>query len=252
MIAAIRVTVWNEHRHERAHAHVGAIYPDGMHAEIARALAERTRRPLAIRTATLDDPGHGLAGGVLDETDVLVWWGHRAHDELPDALAERIEARVHAGMGFVALHSASRSKPFLRLMGTACSYRWREADDRELIWVVAPGHAIARGLPPVIELPHHEMYGEPFAIPEPDELVLVSWFSGGEVFRSGCCWRRGAGRIAYLGAGHQEWPVFHQPEIRQLLANAVAWAHGEDAEGTPARLPEHAETGWFEQAGRGV
>jgi trehalose utilization protein len=231
---------------------VGAIYPDGMHAEIARALAERTRRPLAIRTATLDDPGHGLAGGVLDETDVLVWWGHRAHDELPDALAERIEARVHAGMGFVALHSASRSKPFLRLMGTACSYRWREADDRELIWVVAPGHAIARGLPPVIELPHHEMYGEPFAIPEPDELVLVSWFSGGEVFRSGCCWRRGAGRIAYLGAGHQEWPVFHQPEIRQLLANAVAWAHGEDGEGTPARLPEHAETGWFEQAGRGV
>jgi trehalose utilization protein len=198
----LRVLVWNEHRHERAHPHVAAIYPDGIHAEIARALAECSPRPLALRTATLDDPGHGLGGDVLDETDVLVWWGHRAHDELPDALAARVEERVLAGMGLVALHSASRSKPFMRLLGTSCSYRWREARDRELMWVVAPGHAITRGLPPVVEIPQHEMYGEPFDIPEPDELVLVSWFSGGEVFRSGCCFRRGAGRIFYLGAGH--------------------------------------------------
>ena len=116
---------------------------------------------------------------------MLVWWGHRAHDEVSDELAARVQSRVLAGMGLVALHSSSRSKPFMRLLGTTCSYRWREADDRELIWVVAPGHAIARGLPPVIDVPHHEMYGEPFDIPEPDELVFVSWFSGGEVFRSG-------------------------------------------------------------------
>jgi trehalose utilization protein len=252
MTRPIRVTVWNEYRHERAHDHVAAIYPDGMHAEIARALAECSQRPLAIRTATLDEPGQGLAGDVLAETDVLVWWGHRAHDEITDELAARVQSRVLAGMGLIALHSSSRSKPFMRLLGTTCSYRWREADDRELIWVVAPGHAIARGLPPVIDVPHHEMYGEPFDIPEPDELVFVSWFSGGEVFRSGCCFRRGAGRIFYLGAGHQEWPIFHQPEIRRVLANAVVWACGDDAASAHPRAPLHAETGWFEQAKRGA
>jgi len=246
--APLRVTVWNEHRHERAFDHVAAIYPDGMHAEIARALAERSAGPIELRTATLDEPGQGLGGDILDRTDVLVWWGHRAHDEVPDELAARVQQRVLAGMGLVALHSSSRSKPFMRLMGTSCSYRWRESDDRALVWVVAPGHRIARGLPPVIDVPHDEMYGEPFGIPEPDELVFVSWFTGGEVFRSGCCFRRGAGRIFYFGAGHQEWPVYHQPEIRQVLANAVAWAAGEDDPGISPQAPLHAETGWFEQA----
>jgi trehalose utilization protein len=223
-----------------------------MHAEIARALAERSAQPLEIRTATLDEPGHGLAGDVLDTTDVLVWWGHRAHDEVPDELAGRIQARVLAGMGLIALHSSSRSKPFMRLMGTTCSYRWREADDRELMWIAAPGHPIARGLPPVIDVPHHEMYGEPFDIPDPHEIVLISWFSGGEVFRSGCCFRRGEGRIFYLGAGHQEWPVFHQPEIRQLLANAVTWASGDGSTACEPRAPLHAAAGWFEGPGDGV
>jgi trehalose utilization protein len=149
-------------------------------------------------------------------------------------------------MGLIALHSSSRSKPFMRLMGTTCSYRWRESDDRELMWVVTPGHPIARGLPPVIPIPHHEMYGEPFDIPEPDELVFISWFTGGEVFRSGCCFRRGLGRIFYFGAGHQEWPVFHQREIGQVLANAVAWAHGGEEPDVAPGVPTHAPTGWFE------
>jgi trehalose utilization protein len=250
MSEVIRVTVWNEFVHERAHAEVAEIYPEGMHAEIARALAEYSPRPLEIRTATLQDPGCGLGGDVLEQTDVLVWWGHVAHDDVPDELAARIQRRVLAGMGFVALHASSRCKPFLRLTGTTGEFRWRESDDRELMWVVAPSHPIARGLPPVIEIPHHEMYGEPFDIPAPDELVFVSWFSGGEVFRSGCCFRRGAGRIFYFAAGHHEWPVYHQAEIRQILANAVVWAHG-DGRAAPqqesTRESRHAPAGWFER-----
>jgi trehalose utilization protein len=249
MSAPIRVTVWNEFVHEREHAEVAAIYPDGMHAEIARALAECSPRPLAIRTATLGEQGHGLGGDVLDGTDVLVWWGHRAHDAVPDELAERVRRRVLAGMGLVALHASSRSKPFLRLIGTTGTFRWRESDDRELIWVVTPSHPIARGLPPVIDVPHHEMYGEPFDIPAPDELVFVSWFTGGEVFRSGCCFRRGAGRIFYFGAGHQEWPIYHQREIRQVLANAVLWAYGDDSPAAAPQSSRHAPAGWFEQPG---
>ena len=218
---ALRVTVWNEFRHERASGEVAGVYPDGIHEALAAPLRAAGH---TVRTATLDQPEHGLGAGVLEATDVLLWWGHQAHAEVQDDVVERIHARVLAGMGLIALHSAHFSKIFKRLMGTSCDLKWRVADERERLWVVAPGHPIAAGLPERIELAQEEMYGEHFDIPPPDELVLLSWFQGGEVFRSGCCFYRGAGRIFYFRPGHETYPTYHEPMIQQVIANAVRWA----------------------------
>ena len=221
MSSPVRVTIWNEHRHERSDPAVAAVYPDGIHG----ALAEALRAPgVEVRTATLDEPEHGLPDDVLESTDVLVWWGHVAHDEVEDAVVERAKRRVLAGMGLVVLHSGHFSKLFRALMGTTCDLQWREADDAERLWVVAPGHPIASGLGPSIDLEIEEMYGEVFDVPAPDELVLVSWFTGGEVFRSGCCYTRGRGKIFYFRPGHESYPTYFNPEIRRVIANAARWA----------------------------
>jgi trehalose utilization protein len=68
------------------------------------------------------------------------------------------------------------------------------------------------------------MYGEVFDVPAPDELVFVSWFTGGEVFRSGCCYTRGRGRIFYFRPGHETHASYHHPDVRRVIANAVDWA----------------------------
>ncbi|HVT72239.1 MAG TPA: ThuA domain-containing protein [Lacunisphaera sp.] len=222
MTAPLRVTVWNEFRHERKDPRVAAHYPRGIHEAIAGFL--RTDPGLAVRTATLDEPEHGLAAAVLDATDVLVWWGHLAHAEVRDAVVARVQARVLEGMGLVVLHSGHYSKVFKALMGTTCSLRWREATDKERVWVVCPSHPIAQGLGDHFEIPIEEMYGEPFDIPTPDELVFISWFSGGEVFRSGATWRRGHGRVFYFRPGHETHPTYHQPEVQRVIANGVHWA----------------------------
>lgn len=221
MTEAPRVTVWNEYRHERQNPKVAAIYPEGIHTTIAAALAEHG---VVAGTATLDEPEHGLSEAVLAATDVLIWWGHIAHHEVNDAIVERVQQRVLTGMGLVVLHSGHFSKPFKRLMGTSCDLKWREGDDRELLWVVAPGHPIAEGLGELITLDREEMYGEHFDVPPPETLVLLSWFSGGEVFRSGCCYTRGAGKIFYFRPGHETLPTYHHPDVQRVIANAVRWA----------------------------
>ena len=218
----IRVTVWNEFRQERSDEPVRAIYPDGIHAAIAAGLEPVAG--LEIRTATLDEPDQGLPAAVLDATDVLTWWGHVAHGEVDDALVTRIQRRVLDGMGLVVLHSGHHSKIFRTLMGTTCDLKWREAGERERLWVVDPGHPIAAGLGDSFTLEEEEMYGEHFDVPAPDRLVLVSWFTGGEVFRSGCCYTRGRGRIFYFRPGHETHPTYHQPMVRRVIANAVRWA----------------------------
>lgn len=220
---ALRVLVWNEGVHEQVDQHVRDLYPDGLHGTIAAAL--RAALPTAtVRTAMLDDPEHGLTQQVLDETDVLLWWGHIAHERVDDAVVERVRQRVLAGMGLLALHSAHFSKIFIALMGTSCSLLWRNEAERELVWTVAPTHPIAAGVPSPIVLPHQEMYGEFFDIPAPDELVFISSFAGGEVFRSGAAFTRGHGRVFYFSPGDQDYPVYHDPHIQRVLANAVAWA----------------------------
>ncbi len=219
----MRVTVWNEYRHERQPDHpAAALYPEGIHGAIAAGL--RADPDLTVRTATLDEPDHGLPPEVLDQTDVLTWWGHAAHAEVDDAVVDRVQARVLDGMGLIVLHSAHFSKIFKRLMGTSCELKWREGDDHERLWVVEPGHPIAAGLPETIALGPEEMYGERFDIPAPETLVFLSWFTGGEVFRSGCCFQRGRGKIFYFRPGHEAFPTYFNPHVRRVIANAVHWA----------------------------
>jgi trehalose utilization protein len=222
MVTAIRVTVWNEFRHERHMIEVANIYPEGIHATIAAAL--RKEEQIEVRTATLDEPEHGLTEDILQSTDVLIWWGHAAHGEVADVIVNRVQQCVLGGMGLIVLHSGHLSKIFTRLMGTSCDLKWREENDHERLWVVAPGHPIVEGIEHYIELEHEEMYGEYFDIPQPDTLILVSWFSGGEIFRSGCCYTRGQGKIFYFRPGHETFPTYHHTQVQRVIANAVRWA----------------------------
>lgn len=227
MSSRIKVTVWGENVHERKHAAVREIYPDGMHECIAAGLRECD--DFEVRTATLQEPEHGLTEEVLEATDVLTWWGHAAHGEVADEVVARVQARVLEGMGLIVLHSGHYAKIFKRLMGTTCSLAWREAGEKERLWVCNPGHPIAQGLGRYFEIPNTEMYGEPFGIPTPDEQVFISWFQGGEVFRSGCTWRRGNGRIFYFRPGHETYPIYHHEQVKLVLRNAVRWANPQGA-----------------------
>ena len=240
----LNVVVWGENRHEQIEEHVREIYPDGMHEAIRAGIEEHLGDAATVRTTTLDEPDHGLTDDVLAGTDVLVWWGHAAHGEVADEVVERVHRRVLEGMGLVVLHSGHWSKLFVKLMGTTCTLRWRSEHDRELVWTVNPTHPIARGVPSPIVIPEQEMYGEQFDIPVPDELVFISSFSGGEVFRSGCTFRRGRGKIFYFSPGDQDFPVYHHPDIRRVIANGVAWAAPAPGERSPAPLGR-AEPGWF-------
>lgn len=217
----IRVTVWNEYLHEIEDAEIGAIYPSGIHGAIAEFLE---KAGFQARTATLREAEHGLTDEVLKQTDVLIWWGHKAHDQVDDAVVEKVQKRVLDGMGLIVLHSGHFSKIFKRLMGTTCSLRWREVGEKERVWVIEQGHPIAQGLDNYFEVPHTEMYGERFDIPEPDTLVFISWYEGGEVFRSGCCYNRGKGKVFYFAPGHESYPIYYQTEVQQVITNAVRWA----------------------------
>lgn len=219
---AIKVTVWNEYRHEKESEHIAKVYPNGIHNAIADFL--KVEDDIETKTATLDMPEHGLTDEVLNDTDVLVWWGHMAHHEVSDEVVAKVKDHVLRGMGLIVLHSGHFSKPFMSLMGTSCSLQWRD-NDRERIYCVNPGHPIAAGIPMSFELEHEEMYGEFFDIPQPDELVFTGWFKGGENFRSGCCFRRGYGSIFYFQPGHEEFPTYYNENIQKVIKNAVRWAN---------------------------
>jgi len=237
----IRVTIWNEFRHEREMPAVGAIYPDGIHGAIAAFVAGQA--DMTARTAVLDDPEHGLTDEVLAATDVLVWWGHAHHGLVRDEIVNKVYDRVLQGMGLLVLHSGHGSKIFRKLMGTDTqNLKWREIGEKERLWTVEPGHPIADGIPEHFELEHEEMYGERFDIPAPDALVFISWFTGGEVFRSGCCFQRSRGRIFYFRPGHETFPVYHQPVIQRVLLNAIHWAAPVEAAPTITGLVKPLET----------
>ncbi|WP_248928677.1 ThuA domain-containing protein [Paenibacillus hamazuiensis] len=217
----LRVTVWNEFRHEKESETIRSVYPNGIHQAIGEGLGTTD---FEISYATLDDPEHGLSEEKLQNTDVLIWWGHKAHGEVQDEIVNRVYDRVLHGMGLVVLHSGHFSKIFKKLMGTSCDLKWREAGEKERLWVVAPGHPIVEGIGEFFELEHEEMYGEHFDIPQPDELVLVSWFEGGNVFRSGCCYSRGQGKIFYFRPGHETHPTYYNENVRTVIRNAAKWA----------------------------
>ena len=216
----IRVTVWNEFFHEKNDENVRGIYPDGIHNTIKNFLKD----DFEVRTATLDDEECGLTKEVLDNTDVLLWWGHMKHGDVPDEVVDRVYEAVISGMGLIVLHSGHHSKIFRKLMGTPCNLSWREDGDMERIWVVNPAHPIAKGLDSYFEIEHEEMYGEPFRIPEPDETVFIGWYEGGEVFRSGVTYHRGNGKIFYFQPGHESYPTYYNKNVQTVIKNAVNWA----------------------------
>lgn len=237
----IKVTIWNEYLHEVNQREVAEIYPDGIHGCIKSFLENND--DISVKTATLAMPEHGLTEEVLDNTDVLIWWGHMAHDMVDDEIAQRVQRHVLGGMGFVALHSAHHSKPMKLLMGTTLNLKWRHGD-RERIWCANPSHPISVELPQQFELPMEEMYGEPFDIPEPDETIFLGWFAGGEVFRSGVTFRRGRGKIFYFQPGHEEYPIYHNENIQKVIINAVRWVYNQECQShaeIPCENPEPLE-----------
>ena len=237
----IRVIVWNENVHEQDNPEVARVYPHGIHKVIAAGLSDLLGDSISVRTATLGQPEHGLSQEVLAQTEVLIWWGHVAHDRVHDDVVDRVHQRILEGMGLIVLHSSHMSKIFRLLMGTGCMLRWREAGERERLWIVEPSHPITAGIDgEYFELQHTEMYGEFFDIPAPDELIFISWFEGGEVFRSGCTFRRGRGKIFYFRPGHETHPIFYDQHVRQVIANAVKWAlpSGSPYFGTGRNTPE--------------
>ena len=240
MASKIRVTVWNEYRHEKKDREIAAIYPKGIHGALADHLNKQAG--IVARTAALDEPQHGLTDEVLAGTDVMTWWGHMAHGEVKDEIVEKVHRRVLEGMGIIVLHSGHFSKIFRKLMGTTCQLKWREVGERELLWVTRPGHPILQGIEDHFILEHTEMYGEHFDIPEPDETILISSFAGGEVFRSGCTWRRGAGKVFYFRPGHETYPIFHDRNVLKIIANACRW--GAPSGAMQLECP-NKPTGWF-------
>ncbi len=220
----IRVLVWNEFMHEKDENNgASRIYPDGIHNCIASFLGKE--EDIEVSTATLDDENCGITKERLENTDVIIWWGHCGHHKVPDEVAALVQEAVLNGMGAIFLHSAHKSKPFMRLMGTSCSLTWRESDDLERVWVNVPSHPIAQGIGRYFELPGEETYGEPFGIPTPDELIFTGWFEGGEVFRSGCTWFRDNGRVFYFQPGHETYPTYKNPDVQKIILNAVRWCN---------------------------
>lgn len=214
----LRVTVWNENKHEQEYEGIRKVYPKGIHGCIAEFLEKE--EDFVVRTATFFEPEHGLTEEVLQSTDVLIIWSHALQEEFSDEVAERVRRHVLSGMGLVALHSAHYSKIMKKLLGTTMSLKWRHGD-REKLWCILPTHPIAAGVPEVIELPEEEMYGEFFDIPKPDDVIFTGWFAGGEVFRSGCTFTRGLGKIFYFQPGHEEYPIYYHPEIQKIITNGV-------------------------------
>lgn len=223
MKSGIRVTVWNEGVHEKTDENVRAVYPNGLGAVIAEYLGKQ-EGIASVHLSELDHEGQGLTDEILNNTDVMTWWGHMAHDQVTEENAARVQKRVNEGMGLIVLHSGHLSKPFVRLMGTGCHLKWREIGELERLWVVDPAHPIVDGLPDHFELKHTEMYGEHFDIPAPDQLVFISWFQGGEVFRSGCCWHRGQGKVFYFRPGHETFPIYYNENVMKVIYNGVKWA----------------------------
>ncbi len=226
MSEGIRVTVWNEGVHEKEHPKAAEVYPKGMGYQIGQYL-EKQPGIASVHVSELDHDGQGLTDDILNNTDVMTWWGHMAHDKVTDENAAKVHQRVLDGMGLVVLHSGHFSKPFRSLMGTGCDLKWREykgIGEKERLWVVDPAHPIVDGIPEYIELERAEMYGEHFDIPQPDQQVFISWFQGGEVFRSGCCWHRGLGKVFYFRPGHETLPIYYDQMILKVIYNGVCWA----------------------------
>ena len=100
---------------------------------------------------------------------------------------------------------------------------WRADGLPSHVTTLLPRHPIAAGLPVQWDIPQTEMYGEPFHVPAPDEVIFEEKWDKGEFFRSGCVWQVGKGRVFYFRPGHETYPVFKQAEPLRVVENAVRW-----------------------------
>ncbi len=221
MADKINLTIWNEFRHEKNMPSIKKLYPEGMHKAIGAGISADD---LNIRYAVLDDFEHGLTEEVVNSTDVLIWWAHCAHAEVSDEIVKRVHKRVLEGMGLIVLHSGHFSKIFKALIGTNCSLKWREVAEKERLWNIEPSHPITQGIADYFELANTEMYGERFDIPQDGKVIFLSWFEGGEVFRSGVTFERGHGKIFYFRPGHETYPIYYNEKVLKIIGNAVRWA----------------------------
>ncbi len=239
----LNVLVWDENpRHAPKE-----LYPENLRGAIADGLRELSGEgELTVTPIHLDEPDQGVPEGMLEAADVLVWWGHARHGEVEDALAERVKRQVHErGLGFICLHSGHYSKTFKAVLGATGDLKggWRESTDSEAIRVCAPWHPIAEGIED-FTLPNEEMYGAPFGVPSPLEVIFQSRFSvDGATFPSGLVWTvgegidpefqsgkgnahnqgEGKGRVFYFRPGHETYPTYYNDSVKRVILNAVRW-----------------------------
>ncbi|MBQ4073766.1 MAG: ThuA domain-containing protein [Clostridia bacterium] len=218
----LHITIWNEDSLQETHENVLKVYPKGLNGALAAIFEDKS--DCVVRTACLCEQDGGLPEELLADTDVLIWWGHCKHGQVPDEVVSRVQDHVLRGMGLIVLHSGHESKIFQRLMGTKCSLRWHENNDKERIFAIEPHHPILRGIPAWFELEAEEMYGERFDIPAPDQLLAIGWYESGDVFRSLCTFSRGYGKIVYFQPGHETLPSYHNEYVKKIIGNAARWA----------------------------
>jgi trehalose utilization protein len=218
----IRVTVWNEFLDEKRWPEIMTLYPGGVHGYLGQLLRQDERFDVKIRC--LQDACFGLDEQTLNETDVLIYYSHVHKQEPSEAVLAQIIQRVQNGMGIIFLHSGLFSKLASRLIGPRGKASYREYAEKERVWVIERGHPIAQGLDAYFEFPQSEMYGDPCDIPTPDELIFISWYSGGNAARSGYTYRRGAGKVFCFTPGHAWYAIMTCAPFHQVLRNAVSWA----------------------------
>jgi trehalose utilization protein len=218
----IRVLLWSEQTEPRN------IYPNGISGALADYLNKQSE--FEAKTATLDDPDNGVSESVLGQTDVVIWFGHKKHAQVPDVAVDRIDKHVkERGMGFIALHSSHYSKALKKLLNAAGSWSsYVNHGKPEQMWIVLPGHPIAEGVTD-FTIPQTEIYTEPFAVPEPESVVVEGTWESGHRGREVMTWSLGKGRLVYIRAGHEEYPIYFMPQMQKLVANSAKWAAGRTA-----------------------
>jgi trehalose utilization protein len=215
----IRVLLWSEQTEPRD------VYPSGINGALAEYL--RQFPDIEVKTAGLADPGAGLDESVLAQTDVLIWFDHRKRGAVPDEAVARIVNHVRErGMGFIGLHSAHHSKPLKKLLDATGSWgSYVDHGKPEQMWIVLPRHPIAEGVSD-FTIPQTEIYTEPFEVPQPQAVIVEGTWESGHRSREVMTWAVGKGRVVYIRAGHETYPIYFMPKMRRLVSNSVRYSAG--------------------------
>jgi trehalose utilization protein len=272
----IRVLVWDEQQPAQKQA-----YENFLGNEIAAYLSKKP--DLQVTASKIDDPAQGISEEQLQGHDIIVWWGHVRHREIPVKTGQRIVKQIQEGkVSLIALHSAHWSVPFVEAMNqrtiddalgslteeqrktakietitppqykapardakrtpnveksvgadgvvtlkielpNCCFPAYRPDGKPSHVQVLKLDHPLAAGLPAKFDIPHTEMYDDPFHVPKPDLVMFQETWDAGESFRSGSVWNLGKGKVFYFRPGHETFGVYHQPETLRVVENAVRW-----------------------------